>query len=160
MEAKATQIMIINEAHYHYHDVISLKNVESTFSKIDRKQDLIKKIDNYERIRNVIAPLYLIISFASGYIEERDENKYLIINNSFAENKELLKKYMEFWNVVKHKIKKRNGAKETDYRKDHMKIKFKSDDDLLLNKPLIFYKMHIFVGFVFKEDDKLYPELF
>ena len=67
---------------------------------------------------------------------------------------------MEFWNVVNHKIKKRNGAKETDYRKDHMKIKFKSDDDLLLNKPLIFYKMHIFVGFVFKEDDKLYPELF
>ena len=84
----------------------------------------------------------------------------MIFNNSLAENKELLKKYMEFWNVVKHKIKKRNGAKETDYRKDHMKIKFKSDDDLLLNKPLIFYKMHIFVGFVSKEDDKLYPELF
>ena len=26
--------------------------------------------------------------------------------------------------------------------------------------PLIFHEMHIFVGFVFKEDDKLYPELF
>ena len=75
MEAKATQIKIINEAHYHYHDVIRLKNFESTFTKIDRKQALIKRIDNYERIRNVIAPLYLIISFASGYIKERGENK-------------------------------------------------------------------------------------
>ena len=41
-----------------------------------------------------------------------------------------------------------------------MKIKSESDDDLPLKEPLIFYEMHIFVGFVFKEDDNLYPELF
>ena len=67
-----------------------------------------------------------------------------------------LKKYTEFWNVVKHKIKKINGGKETDY----IKIKFESDDDLPLNEPLIFYKMHMFVRFVFKEDHKLYTERF
>ena len=39
-----------------------------------------------------------------------------------------------------------------------MKIKFESDDDLSLNEPLILHEMHIFVRFVFKEDDKLYPE--
>ena len=104
--------------------------------------------------------MYWIVSFASGYIEERGGNKYLIFDNSFAENKDLLKKYTEFWDVVKHKIKKINGGKETDYRKDYIKIKFESDDDLPLNEPLIFYEMHIFVRFVFKEDDKLYPELF
>ena len=155
MEAKATQIKIINQAHYHYYDIIFLKNFESTFSKIDRKQDLIKKTDNYERICSVIAPLYWIISFACGYIEERGGNKYLIFDNSLAENKDLLKKQTEFWDVVKHKIKKINGGKETDYKKDRLKIKFKSDDDLPLNEPLIFYEMHILVGFVFKEDDKL-----
>ena len=104
--------------------------------------------------------MYWIVSFASGYIEERGGNKYLIFDNSLAENKDLLKKYTEFWDVVKHKIKKINGGKETDYRKDYIKIKFESDDDLPLNEPLIFYEMHIFVRFVFKEDDKLYPELF
>ena len=157
---EATQIEIINQAHYNYHNIISLKNFESTFSEINRKQALIKRIDDYERICNVIAPLYWIVSFASGYIEKRGGNKYLIFDNSLAINKEFLKKYTEFWDVVKHKIKKINGGKETDYRKDYIKIKFESDDDLPLNEPLIFYEMHIFVRFFFKEDDKLYPELF
>ena len=67
---------------------------------------------------------------------------------------------MLIWDVVKHKIKKIYKGKETDYRKVYIKIKFESDDDLPLNEPLIFYEMHIFVRFVFKEDDKLYPELF
>ena len=84
----------------------------------------------------------------------------MIFGNFFANNKNLLKKCTEFWDVVKHEIKKINTGKETDYRKDYMKIRFASDDDLPLNEPLIFYEMHIFVRFVFKEDDKLYRELF
>ena len=68
---EATQIEIINQAHYNYHNIISLKNFESTFSEINRKQALIKRIDDYERICNVIAPLYWIVSFASGYIEKK-----------------------------------------------------------------------------------------
>ena len=41
-----------------------------------------------------------------------------------------------------------------------MKIKFKSDDDLPLNKPLKFHVMTIIIKSVFEEDDKLYPEVF
>ena len=93
MEAKAKQIKIINQAHYHYHDIISLKNFESKFSKIDRKQALIKRTNDYERICSVIAPLYWIVSFASGYMKEWDGNKYLIFDHSFTINKDLLKKY-------------------------------------------------------------------
>ena len=156
MKAKAKQIKIINQAHYHYHDIISLKNFESKFSKIDRKQALIKRTNDYERICSVIAPLYWIVSFASGYIDKRGWDKYLIFDHSYAKNGDLLGKYTEFWDVVKHKIKKINGGKKADY----IKIKFESDDDLPLNEPLIFYEMHIFVRFVFKEDDKLYLELF
>ena len=40
---------------------------------------------------NVSAPLHWTVSFASGYIEERRGNKYFIFDNSFAENKDLLK---------------------------------------------------------------------
>ena len=83
----------------------------------------------------------------------------MIFDHSYAKNGDLLGKYTEFWDVVKHKIKKINGGKETDYRKDYIKIKFESDGVLPLNEPLIFYEMHIFVKFIFKEDDKLYPEL-
>ena len=84
---------IINQAHYHYHEIIGLKNFESKFSEIDRKQALIKRIDDYERICSVIAPLYWIVSFASGYMKEWDGNKYLIFDHSFTINKDLLKKY-------------------------------------------------------------------
>ena len=84
----------------------------------------------------------------------------MIFDHSLAINKDLLEKYTEFWDVVKHKTKKINGDKETDRRKNYIKNKFKSDDNLPLNEPLIFYEMYIFVRLVFKEDDKLYPELF
>ena len=84
----------------------------------------------------------------------------MIFDNSFAINKNLLKQYTELLDVVKHEIKKINGGKETDYRKDYIKIKFESDDDLSLNEPPIFYEMFIFLGFAFKEDDKLCPEFF
>ena len=41
-----------------------------------------------------------------------------------------------------------------------MKIKFKSDDDLPLNKPLKFHVMTIIIKSVFEEDDKLHAEVF
>ena len=37
-----------------------------------------------------------------------------------------------------------------------MKIKFNSDDDLPLNKPLKFYSMTITIRSLFEEDGKLY----
>ena len=89
MGAKTTQIKIINQA-CNYHDITSLKNFESRFSKINRKQALIKRIDDYERICSVIAPLYWIFSFPSGHIKEKPWNKYLNFDNFFTENKDLL----------------------------------------------------------------------
>ena len=57
-------------------------------------------------------------------------------------------------------MKTRNGGKETDYEKDYMKIKFNSDDNLPLNKPLKFHLMTITIRSVFEEDGKLYPQVF
>ena len=41
-----------------------------------------------------------------------------------------------------------------------MKIRFDSDDDLPLNKPLKFHVMTIIIRSVFEEDGKLYQQLF
>ena len=41
-----------------------------------------------------------------------------------------------------------------------MKIKFDSDDDLSLNKPLKFHAVTITIRSVFEEDGKLYLQLF
>ena len=41
-----------------------------------------------------------------------------------------------------------------------MKIKFNSEDDLPLNKPLKFHRMTIIIRSVFEEDSKFYPQVF
>ena len=54
----------------------------------------IKKIDDYENIYS-INPLYLIIDHASGYIEGKGMNKYLVFDST-DESKDLLKNIMTF----------------------------------------------------------------
>ena len=63
----------------------------------------IKNIDDYESIYSV-NPLHLRINHASGYIEEKNGNKYLIFD-SVDENKEVLKKYADVWDGIKNKTK-------------------------------------------------------
>ena len=82
--------------------------------------------------------------------------KYLICDDSVNENKELLKKYANVWDGIRNKMKTINGGKENHYRKDYMKIKFNSDDNLPLNKPLKFHSVTIIIRSVFEEDGKLY----
>ena len=102
--------------------------------------------------------MYLIIDHTSGYIEEKEMNKYLVFDST-DENKELLKKYNDVFNGIRDKIKEINSD-ECDYEKDYMKIKFNSDDNLPLNKPLKFHLMTITIRPVFEEDGKLYPQDF
>ena len=82
-----------------------------------------------------------------------------MVFDSTDENKELLKKYNDVFNGIRSKIKKISGD-ECDYEKDHMKIKFNSDDDLPLNKKWKFHNMVITIRSVFEENDKLYLQVF
>ena len=104
--------------------------------------------------------MYLLVNHASGYIEGKQGNKYLIFYDSVNENKGLLKKYADVWDGIKNEIKAINGDKENDYGKDYMKIKFNSDDDLPLKKPLKLHAMTIIIRSVFDGDGKLYPQIF
>ena len=160
------QIDIKNRTYYFYNDIIDLKKFDARLLKIDKKSykniDIYnieyitkKKIDDCEKIY-CVNPLYLSISNANGYIEEKDVNKYLIFDST-DKNKELLKKYNDFFDGIK--IEEINSDK-CDYEKDYLKIKFNSDDDLPLNKSLKFHNMTITIRSVFEEDGKLYPQLF
>ena len=84
----------------------------------------------------------------------------MISDNSVNENKWLLEKYADVSDGIKKEIKAINGGKENDYGKDYMKIKFNSDDDLPLNKPLKFHAMTIIIRSVFEKGGKLYPQVF
>ena len=100
------QIDIKNRTYYFYND-INLENFKSNLLKIDKKsyKDIgiynigyitIKKIDDCKNIYSV-NPLYLRINHASGYIEEKEINRYLVFDSmelhSTDENKKLLNKF-------------------------------------------------------------------
>ena len=109
------QIYIKNRTYYFYIAIINIKNFDPNLLKIDKKSYknigiynigyiTIKKIDDYENIYSV-NPLYLIIAHASGYIEEKGVNKYLVFDST-DENKELLKNMMMFLMELWVKLKK------------------------------------------------------
>ena len=124
------QIDIKNRTYYFYNDMINIKKFDSNLLKIDKKsyKDIgiynigyitITKINDYENIYSVNS-LYLIIAHASGYIEEKGVNRYLVLDST-DENTELLKKYNDVLNGIRNKIKEINSDK-CDYEKDYMKI--------------------------------------
>ena len=149
--------------------MINRKDFESSLLKIDQKHykgiDIyyigyitIKKIDDCENIYSV-NPLHLIIGEVDGHIEEKNGSKYLVFDST-NENIKVFKKYTELWDGIKNEIKAINGGKENNYGKDYMKIKFISDHDLPLNKPLKFDAMTIIVRSLFEEDNIFYLQVY
>ena len=52
-----------------------------------------------------------------GHFEEKNENKYLVLDD-VDENKEVSKKYEEVWEGVKKEIETINGHEKIEYGKD------------------------------------------
>ena len=108
------QINIKNRTYYFYNDRIDLKDFDAKLLKIDKKDHndidiynipyvTVKKIDDCNNI-NSVNLLYLMIDEMTGHFEEKNENKYLVLDN-VDENKEVSKKYEEVWEGVKKKLK-------------------------------------------------------
>ena len=166
---KIRQINIKNRTYYFYNDQINLKDFDARLLKVDKKDyneiDIyyigyvtVKKIANCNNI-NSVNPLYLMIDKMIGHFEEKNGNKYLVLDD-VNENKEVSKKYEEVWNGIKKEIETINGGKQIEYEKDLKKIRFESNDDFPLNRPVKLRLLTIIIRCVFSEDDKFYPQLF
>ena len=118
----------------------------------------VKKIANCNNI-NSVNPLYLMINEMIGYFEEKNENKYLVLDDVY-ENKEVSKKYEEVWEGVKKEMETINGGNKVEYGLDFKKIRFESNDDLPPNKPVKLHLLTIIIRSVFSADGKFYPQLF
>ena len=79
----------------------------------------VKKIANCNNI-NSVNPLYLMIDEMIGHFEEKNENKYLVLDD-VDKNKEVLKK-CEVWEGVKKEIETLNGCEKIEYGKDFLKV--------------------------------------
>ena len=135
------EINIKNRTYYFYNDIIDIKTFDSNMLKLDKKSyknlDIynigyvtVKKIGSGYDI-NSVNPLYLRIGNANEYIEETNENKYLVFDDTHK-NKKILKKYNDVFNEIMSKIREIDDD-WLEYLKDYMKIKFSSDDNLPLN---------------------------
>ena len=124
---KVKQIEIESRTYCFYNDQINLRNFDSTLLKVDKKDyndiDIyyigyvtVKKIANCNNI-NSVNPLYLMINEMIGHFEEKNENKYLVLDD-VDENKEVSKKYEDIWEGVKKWIETINGGEKIEYGKD------------------------------------------
>ena len=108
---------------YYIDNIIDIRKFKSNLLKIDKKlhrdfdiyyigYNMIKKLSNcncdydcdYENIRS-LNPLYLIIHSATGYFEEKYDEKYLILDST--------KECKEVFSGIKSEIKTINGGIKT-----------------------------------------------
>ena len=167
--ANIKQINIKNRANYFFNDMINIKKYAKSPIKIDIQKSYknigiyyigyitIKRISDSENI-NSVNPLDLIIGEVDGCIKESNGNKYLTFAST-DKNKKVLEKYTKFWDEIKYHIQTTNSGRSGEYKKDYMRIKFNSDDDLPLNKILKFHMLTIIVRSFFEEDVNLSTSL-
>ena len=124
---KVKQINIKNRTYHFYNGQIYLKDFDARLLKVDKKDykeiDIyyigyvtVKKIANCNNI-NSVNPLYLMINEMIGHFEEKNENKYLVLDD-VDENKEVSKKYEEVWERVKKETETINSGKKVEYSKN------------------------------------------
>ena len=92
-------------------------------------------------------------------LRKKNDNKYLVLDD-VDKNKKVLKRYEEVWEGIKKEIEIINGGKKIEYGEDFQKIKFESDNDLPLNKPIKLRLLTAITRSVFSEGGTFYPRLF
>ena len=164
---RINQLNIKNGSYYLYNDLINIKDSDARLLKLDKKTSMGLNIycigyvtKKPEWNVNSVNPLYLMISKIDGFIEEKNDNKYLNIAST-NKNSEVLNKYFEFWNGIKDCIEEINDNNSGEYDKDFIKIKFNTDYDIPLNKELDFPTTTVIIGNIFEKDNKYYyPHIF
>ena len=78
-----------------------------------------------------------MINKIKGHFEEVDGDKYLIIS---SENGDIMQKYQEVFDGIKEIIKKiYDYSQPMKYDDNYMKIRFSTDNNILLNKISPYY---------------------
>ena len=123
---KIKQINIKNWTYYFYNDQINLKDFDASLLKVDKKNSkqidvyyigyvTLKEIANCNNINNVNT-LYLMLDKMIGHFEEKNGNKYLVLDD-VNKNKKVSKKYEEVWGAIKKEIETINGDKKLNMGK-------------------------------------------
>ena len=94
--------------------------------------------------------IYLTFNKVNGYFEEINGNKYLTLVPA-NESNEKIKRYEELWSKIRDLIRSVTENSD-DYDEKYIKIKFNSDDELLLNKTIEIPSITIVIRSIFIEN--------
>ena len=126
-----------NRQGYFFNDITNINDFDPSLLNIDevlfKSNKLIMYDIKYIKKLNSLNSLYLVFNNLDAYIEKSGENRYLILTST-EKHKIMLKNYIELWDEIKEQIELITGDKVIKYSKDFMKIRFKTNDDLPLNK--------------------------
>ena len=93
-----------------------------------------------------------------GHFKEVNGDKYLIV---CSENGDIMQIYQDVFYGIKEIIKKiYDYSQPIKCDDNYMKIKFKTDDNISLNKIIYFPTITIIIRSVTQKDDKHYPQIF
>ena len=163
------QLDIKNKTYYFYNNLIIVSSFKPGNLKLDKKSW--KDIDIYYivyvgknkpsewKVRSV-NPLYLMVNRAFCFIGGKDGVKYLKIGKRIGNfSDSVLNKWNQVFNATKYHIKKMNNE-EVNSDNDFDKIKFATDDSLLLSELIYFPTLIIVIRCVFKQGDLFYPQVY
>ena len=162
-------LKIKNESYYFWNDMVYLNEFDPNLVKVNKRELRINRdiyYIGYEMNKaqyniNSVKRLYLIVKDLVGNVEKikGSEDRYLVIDES---NKEVINVFDKLFDFIEKKIKDDNkvnfggDAKIIGYNK----LRFSSDVDLPLDKPIKFHSLIIVVNCVVCKVNKLYPEIY
>ena len=128
---KVKQIKIKNRIYYFYNDRINLNDFDARFLKVHKKN--YNEIDiyyiGYVAVKtiakcnnsNSVNPLYLMINKMIGHFEEKNESRYLLLDD-VDEDKGVSKNIKKFGKALKKKLKRLMVVKELNMEKSFKKL--------------------------------------
>ena len=110
------QVNIKNRQNYFFNSMINIKNLDPNLLSIDqisfKNADFVIYHIEYITMESLVGEnsFYLIFNNVNAYIEENNEDKYLIFAST-EKNGEALENYTELWDEIKGQIETKSGNK-------------------------------------------------
>ena len=154
------QLNIEDKEGHLFTDMININSFDPGLLHIDRTaldHDFIVYDIKYVKNLNKVVSLYIVFKDLDVMFRKSGKNKYLIFSST-EKNKLMLKNYTEIFDEIAEQIESISDDK-VKYCRDIMRIKFKTNDDLIFNEIINIPVYAIVVSSIFKENDEYYPQI-
>ena len=162
-------LKIKSQSYYFWNDMVYLKEFDPDLVKVNKRELRINgdvyyigyEMNKPQYNINSVNRLYLIVKGLVGNVEKikGSEDRYLVIDER---NKEIINVFDNLFDFIEKKIKDDNKVNFGGDTKiiGYNKLRFSSDIDLTLDRPIKFHSLIIVINCVVCKGNKLYPEIY